>query len=90
ELVFELTADKLGREKAAEVAKTLASGKWTHDYPLTPKKLKDLGIPVKIGVPVEVYELMALYPQAAQAKPGVEYIPAPYYAPQKPSQQSSR
>jgi len=89
-LVVELTADRLGREKAVKIAKALASGRWTHDYPLTPNKLEELGIPVKIGVPVEVYQLMDLYPQAAQTKPGVEYIPSPYYVPQKtPPRQSS-
>lgn len=91
DLIVELIADKLGKDKAVEIAKTLASGKWTHDYPLTPKKLEELGIPVKIGVPVEVYELMDLYPQAAQTKPGVEYIPSPYYVPQRtPPRQSNR
>jgi len=90
ELIVELTADKVGMEKAKELAKTLASGKWTHDYPLTPKKLQELGIPVKVGIPVEIYYLMDLYPQAAQTKPGVEYIPSPYYVPQRPHRQSSQ
>jgi len=88
ELITDLMADKLGREKAEELAKTLASGKWTHDYPLTPSKLKELGIPVKVGVPVEVYLLMDLYPQAAQTKPSVEYIPSPYRIP--PQRQRSQ
>lgn len=90
ELITDLMSDKLGREKAKELAKTLASGKWTHDYPLTPSKLRELGIPVKVGVPVEVYMLMDLYPQAAQTKPSVEYIPSPYYIPQRPQRQKSR
>ncbi len=90
ELTADLMADKLGREKAETLAKTLASGKWTHDYPLTPSKLQELGIPVTIGVPVEVYHLMDLYPQAAQMKPGVEYIPSPYYIPQRPRRPSGQ
>jgi len=84
ELVVELTEDKLGREKAEQLARALVHGKWTHDYPLTPKKLQELGVPVKVGIPVEVYRLMDLYPQAAQTKPGVEFIPSPYYIPQRP------
>jgi len=40
ELVIELTVEKLGREKAEKLAKTLVYGTWTHDYPLTPKNSK--------------------------------------------------
>ena len=89
DLIVELMGDKLGLEKARELAKTLASGKWTHDYPLTPSKLKELGIPVKVGIPSEVYLLMDLYPQAAQTKPSVEYIPSPYYTPHRPQRQET-
>ncbi len=88
ELIVELIADKVGVERAREIAATLASGRWTHDYPLTPKKLQELGIPVKVGIPEEVYYLMDLYPQAAQTKPSVEYIPSPYYIPQRPQRQT--
>jgi len=84
ELVIELTEDKLGKEKARELAKTLVHGTWTHDYPLTPKKLQELGIPVKVGIPLEVYHLMDLYPQASPMRPGVEFIPSPHYTPQAP------
>jgi len=90
DLIVELTADKIGEEKAKELAATLASGRWTHDYPLTPKRLRELGVPVKIGTPVEVYYLMDLYPQAAQTKPGVEYIPSPYYLPPTPQRRSGQ
>ena len=88
DLIVELTADKIGVERAKELAETLASGRWTHDYPLTPRKLQELGVHVKIGIPVEVYQLMDLYPQAAQTKPGVEYIPSPYYVPQRPQRRA--
>jgi hypothetical protein len=29
-------------------------------------------------MPNEVYELMGLYPQTAQRRPSVEYVPLPY------------
>jgi ClpP class serine protease len=90
ELVVELTGEKLGREKSMQLAKTLVQGEWTHDYPLTPKKLQELGIPIKVGVPVEVYQLMDLYPQAAPMRPGVEFIPSPYPAPQTPQRRIDR
>ncbi|MGC8849520.1 MAG: SDH family Clp fold serine proteinase [Candidatus Bathyarchaeia archaeon] len=84
ELVMELTEERLGREKSKRLAETLVQGKWTHDYPLTPNKLQELEIPVKIGVPIEVYRLMDLYPQASPMRPGVEFIPSPYHPPQIP------
>ncbi len=90
ELIIELMSDKIGAEKAEELARALASGRWTHDYPLTPEKLQELGVPVKVGIPTEVYYLMDLYPQTAQIKPSVEYIPSPYYVPQRPQRRYGR
>ena len=89
ELVVELAQDKLGREKAEQLAKTLVYGTWTHDYPLTVKKLRELGLPVKTEVPAEVYRLMELYPQAQPIRPSVEYIPSPYYPPQLPQRRAT-
>ncbi len=81
-IVF-LLRDKMGEEKAREVAKMLTEGTWTHDYPITFEKAKELGLPVKDEVPPEVYELMELYPQATTNRPGVEYIPYPLVPPQR-------
>ena len=89
ELVVELVQDKLGREKAEQLAKTLVYGTWTHDYPLTVKKLQELGLPVKTEVPAEVYRLMELYPQAQPIRPSVEYIPSPYHPPQLPQRRAT-
>ncbi|WP_048191548.1 SDH family Clp fold serine proteinase [Pyrolobus fumarii] len=75
EFIVELLRDKMGLEKAREVARILTEGRWTHDYPITVEKAKELGLPVKTEVPPEVYELMELYPQAPYNRPGVEYIP---------------
>ena len=77
EFIVDLLKDKMGEEKAREIAKTLTEGRWTHDYPITYEKAKQLGLPVKDTVPEEVYQLMELYPQAPTHKPGVEYIPYP-------------
>ena len=82
EMVCELIKDKFGEEKAREIAKALTEGRWTHDYPITPEEAMEMGLPVKIGLPSEVYELMELYPQAHIQRPGVEYIPYPYMPPQ--------
>ncbi len=81
-IVF-LLRDKMGEERAKEVAKILTEGTWTHDYPITFEKAKELGLPVKDEVPPEVYELMELCPQATTNRPGVEYIPYPLVPPQR-------
>jgi ClpP class serine protease len=67
-------------EKAASVAHTLACGTWTHDYPITVAEARELGLTVSTDMPEEVYALMQLYPQTAQRRPSVEYIPVPYRA----------
>ncbi len=77
--IVELVEDRMGREKAEELAKTLTEGRWTHDYPITYDMAKQLGLPVNDEVPPEVYELMELYPQAPSHRPGVEYIPYPVH-----------
>jgi ClpP class serine protease len=64
-------------EKADQLAATLASGTWTHDYPITVTEAQGLGLPVSTEMPAEIYQIMALYPQTAQRRPSVEYIPAP-------------
>ena len=76
-MVVKLLEGKMPREKAESVAKALTEGRWTHDYPITFEEAAKLGLPVKVGVPEEVYALMELYPQAPANRPGVDYIPYP-------------
>lgn len=73
-----ILADKMTAEKAREVAITLSEGRWTHDYPITCDKLKEMGLPVNPELSTEFYDLMELYPQPAQRRPSVQYIPIPY------------
>ncbi len=76
ELIIWLLEDKMGREKAQEVAEILTEGRWTHDYPITVEVAKSLGLNVSTDVPEEVYALMELYPQPLKSKvPSVEFIP---------------
>jgi len=82
ETIAYLLKDKMGEDKAKEIAKKLTEGYYTHDYPITVEEAKTLGLPVSTNVPPEVYALMELYPQAIQQRPGVEYLPrpqVPYY-----------
>ena len=64
-------------ERAAEVARLLATGTWTHDHPLQVHELQALGLPVRVGVPADERELMTLYPQPRGRPPTVEYAPGP-------------
>ena len=88
EFAIELLSDKveegvLTKEKAEEIAEDLSSGKWTHDYPLTYEKIKELGFKVSTDMPEEVYALMSLYPQSGIGRPSVQYIPLPISPKQK-------
>jgi len=78
-----LARQTYGEEKAAELAETMASGQWTHDYPICVDEARALGLKVSTEMPEEIYKLMALYPQANTRRPSVEYIPMPY--PQRPT-----
>ena len=73
-----LTGNGMAKEKAEELANTLASGRWTHDYPISFKEAKALGLPVSDEIPPEIHNLMSYYPQAPSRRPSVQYIPAPY------------
>lgn len=70
-------------EQADHLAEELASGQWTHDYPISVEEARELGLNVSTDLPLEIYQLMNLYPQAQQRRPSVEYIPTPY--PVRPS-----
>jgi ClpP class serine protease len=67
--------------KAEKLADLLATGTWTHDYPITLDEAREMGLPVSTDLPEEVYKLMTLYPQARQQRPSVSYIPLPYQQP---------
>jgi ClpP class serine protease len=77
-----ILADKMATEQASELAEILSDGRWTHDYPITVDEAQMLRLPVQAELPREVYDLMGLYPQPAQRRPSVEYIPIPYGPPQ--------
>ena len=78
DFVYWLLEDKMDKEKAEEVAKLLSEGYFTHDFPITFERAKELGLNVKDDIPREIYQLMALFPQPVKHAPSVEYIPAPY------------
>ncbi len=66
------------KEKAEQLAQTMTEGRWTHDYPITVKEAKALGLNVSTDMPAEIFSFMRLFPQVAMRRPSVEYMPMPY------------
>jgi ClpP class serine protease len=69
---------RIPTEQAAKLAEKLATGTWTHDYPIAPEEARTLGLPISTDIPATILELMTLYPQPVHAQSGgVEYLPVP-------------
>lgn len=79
--VYQLLLEHHTPAQADEIARALSDGRWTHDYPINFDEARQLGLRVSDEMPREIYELMELYPQTRQRRPGVEFIPAPYRPP---------
>lgn len=74
--VRRLLSDKMDAGRAAAVAAQLATGTWTHDYPISADEAREMGLPVRTEMPEEILELMTLYPQPERRQGyGVEYLP---------------
>jgi ClpP class serine protease len=84
DVVLSVLRDDFSEDRAQHLTGELTSGKWTHDYPLTVETLVTLGLPVTTNLPVEVFELMDLYPQVGRLRPSVQYVPVPYKDPAVP------
>lgn len=77
ESVSGLLDHRMDAERAAEVAASLTSGQWTHDFPINCSFLRGMGIDVSCNPPDVVYRLMDLYPQLPQRRPSIQYVPLP-------------
>jgi ClpP class serine protease len=84
QVVRELVTERIGDQKADALAEELAGGHYTHDDPITVDEARALGLPVEVGLPPEVYELMELFPQAGRRRPSVQYVPLPVPPPDLP------
>jgi ClpP class serine protease len=69
---------KINPENIERIIARLTTGEVTHDYPVTVEEAQEIGLPVTVGLPREIYSLMDLYPQPMQGRPSVQYIPMPY------------
>ncbi|WP_201452008.1 SDH family Clp fold serine proteinase [Rhodovarius lipocyclicus] len=73
-----LLAEKMEEATARALAAKLATGTWTHDYPISAEEARGLGLPVSLDMPDEILQLMTLYPQPVRRQGGgVEYLPQP-------------
>jgi ClpP class serine protease len=80
----------IGEYITAEASLILSEGRWTHDYPITVEEARRIGLPISTDMPRLVYALMDLYPQPAQRRPSVDYVPLPYERPPVPALPASR
>lgn len=71
--IVELLEGRLTGSAAEFVARQLSEGQWTHDYPISPREVAWLGLPVGTGMPADVMRMMELYPQPTRRTPSVEY-----------------
>lgn len=74
----EVPQQKIEPENIDKIVDFLTTGKVTHDYPITVEEATALGLPVTVGLPPAIYNLMELYPQPQGGRPSVQYIPMPY------------
>lgn len=69
---------KVKPENIETIVEALTTGRVTHDYPITVEEATEMGLPITVGLPREIYDLMELYPQPQGGRPSVQYIPLPY------------
>ena len=74
----EIPKPKVNPENIEKIVDFLTTGKITHDCPITVEEATELGLPITVGLPKTIYQLMELYPQPQGGRPSVQYIPMPY------------
>ncbi|WP_341531221.1 hypothetical protein WKK05_28735 [Nostoc sp. UHCC 0302] len=65
-------------ENIEPIIEALTTGRVTHDYPITVEEATEMGLPITVGLPRSIYDLMDLYPQPQGGRPTVQYIPMPF------------
>ena len=74
--VTDLLDDRMEPEAAAKLADLLAGGYFTHDFPITVDRARELGLTtIEPELPDAIYELMALFPQPTRG-PADGHVPA--------------
>jgi ClpP class serine protease len=85
QVVRDLVLERVGAERADSLAEELAGGHYTHDDPITAEEARALELPIEVGLPIEVYNLMELFPQAGRRRPSVQYVPLPIAPAEQPA-----
>jgi ClpP class serine protease len=71
----ELMEGTYNHDGSCAISDQLASGKWTHSYPITVPEARELGLHVSTQMPQEVVDLVALYPGPLPRETSVQYLP---------------
>jgi len=71
----ELMEGTYNHDGSCAISDLLASGKWTHSYPITVPEAREIGLHVSTQMPREVIDLVALYPGPVPREPSVQYLP---------------
>ncbi|MBE9170785.1 hypothetical protein IQ238_25835 [Pleurocapsales cyanobacterium LEGE 06147] len=74
----EIPQQKIAPENIDRIIDLLTTGKITHDCPIPVEEASKIGLPITVGLPKSIYQLMELYPQPQGGRPSVQYIPMPY------------
>ena len=80
----DIPKQKIDPNNIDRIVDTLTTGTITHDCPISVEDASELGLPITVGMPNEIYQLMDLYPQPQTGRPSVQYIPLPYNSPSLP------
>jgi ClpP class serine protease len=64
-----------GGQGGQPIIEALTTGRVTHDYPITIEEATEMGLPVTVGLPRSIYDLMDLYPQPQGGRPAVQFYP---------------
>ncbi|MDZ4866232.1 MAG: ATP-dependent Clp protease proteolytic subunit [Alphaproteobacteria bacterium] len=71
----ELMQGNYTHDGSCAVSDLLASGKWTHDYPITVPEAKELGLHISTDMPADVIDLTTLLAATTVRQPSVHYTP---------------
>jgi len=87
DFVAQILSKRVPQDRATALAAVLTEGRWTHDFSISVQMARELGLPISTEMPLMVYQLMNLYPQANAMRPSVIYVPTPS-VPEKPKGQA--
>jgi ClpP class serine protease len=70
----ELLAGGMSDNRSCAISDELASGRWTHDFPITPEHASELGLKISTKMPEDILALMDLFPETIRRQPSVRTV----------------